>query len=106
MIKDFKTFFKDIQQANKEKQFMPGEYPLDEDMIKWVWNYFNENKSILNPPSWTLVKLGSIIVHYQEFLSDSGHSVDKNTAEILLKNEDVREWFKKMNELGMLPLKR
>lgn len=60
----------------------------------------------LKPNSQLLIKLGSIIIHYQEFLSPGGHQFDKTTAETLLENEDVKEWIKGMNDLALLPQKR
>ena len=54
----------------------------------------------------TLCKLGSIVVHCQEFLSSDGHYVDKMALESLLKDKDVNEWLDKMNKLALLPVKR
>lgn len=58
-------------------------------------------------PSLTLlIKLGSMIVHYQEFLSPTGHPIDKQEAENLAGQPDVQEWFAQMNKQAFLPLKR
>lgn len=61
---------------------------------------------VLKPTPQLLTALGSIIVHYEEWTSNSGHQLDKITIDAMMKREDVREWFKGMNEMALLPLKR
>lgn len=53
-----------------------------------------------------LVKLGSIIRHAEEAISDSGHHFDVATVETLLDDPDVVEWMAAMDRLGLLPVKR
>lgn len=60
----------------------------------------------LSPTPALLIKLGSIITHYEEFLSDKGNRVDLDTAQVLRKDQEVMDWFDKMNVLALLPLKR
>lgn len=60
----------------------------------------------LNPPPSLLIKLGSIIVHYQEYLSAHGHDFDKTTADSLSKDKEVSEWMKQMDKMALLPKKR
>lgn len=66
----------------------------------------NVPNKVLAPPPALLIKLGSIIVHYQELNSPNGHHFDKTTIDSLLENEDVKEWFKEMDKLALLPKKR
>lgn len=60
----------------------------------------------LKPNAQLLVKLGSLIVHYEEFNSNKGHPMDKTAIDSLMSDEDVKSWMKKMNELALLPIKR
>jgi len=60
----------------------------------------------LKPDVQLLIKLGSLLVHYQEFLSGHGHEFDKITIQQLEKDEKVVEWKKQMDDLALLPLKR
>lgn len=52
----------------------------------------------------TLVKLGSIVVHADEYLSDNRHHVDLFALQALLADPDVVAWTKSMGPL--LPVKR
>lgn len=61
---------------------------------------------ILKPSTTLLIKLGSLIVHYDEFTSHKGHEIDKTTIDSLLKDPEVKEWMEKMNEAALLPIKR
>lgn len=61
---------------------------------------------VLKPSPQLLIKLGSIIVHYEEFLSKDGHEFDKQTIDAMMKQEDVKEWFDEMSKLALLPAKR
>jgi len=60
----------------------------------------------LAPSAVLLCKLGSIIVHAEEGLSDSGHVVDIDTFYDLLGEADVQEWFEGMRSMALLPVKR
>lgn len=54
-----------------------------------------------------LVKLGSIIVHFDEFTTPGkGHEYDHHTAQQLLKDPEVAEWMDAMRNMAMLPIKR
>ena len=53
-----------------------------------------------------LVKLGSIIVHADEFLSEGGHEFDKVAFEQGLSDPEVMAWIKEMTSQGFLPVKR
>jgi len=58
----------------------------------------------LKPELPLLMKLGSIIVHAEEYLGDTGNPVDRVALEALLKEADVQEWIRDMGVF--LPVKR
>lgn len=60
----------------------------------------------LKPTPQLLIKLGSIIVHYQELLSNDGHYMDKAALDSLLSDEDVTQWMKQMDNNAFLPKRR
>lgn len=56
-------------------------------------------------PSLSLLsKLGSIIIHTDEFLSSKGHQFDKVALEQLIADAEVQQWLKAMGPL--VPVKR
>lgn len=61
---------------------------------------------VLKPTPKLLIKLGNIIVHYQEWTSGNGHAFDKATIDPLLEDDEVVEWMKGMDNLSLLPKKR
>lgn len=65
-----------------------------------------EERYPLQPSATLLTKLGSIVVHYEEFLSPTGHPFDKSTAEELRRDPEVDAWFRDMTSLAFLPVKR
>jgi hypothetical protein len=60
----------------------------------------------LQPNASVLVKLGSLIVHYQEAYSPTGHHLDKLAIAQLEADSSVREWIEEMTKRGFLPVKR
>lgn len=56
------------------------------------------------PTLTLLMKLGSIAVHAEEFLSADGHAFDKTVLDGLLQDPEVITWIKEMGPL--LPQKR
>jgi hypothetical protein len=60
----------------------------------------------LKPTPQLLIKLGSAIVHADEFLSDKGHELDLHTFKQLLNDEDVKEWISQGTKQAFLPVKR
>jgi hypothetical protein len=60
---------------------------------------------VLKPTPQLLIKLGSLITHYQEFNSPNGHELDLVTIHSLEKDPDVKEWLKGMDEMALLPKK-
>jgi hypothetical protein len=60
----------------------------------------------LSPGVVLIVKLGSIIIHYQEMTSSKGHAFDRIALDSLLNDPEVKTWFAKMHTLALLPEKR
>ena len=60
----------------------------------------------LKPDLQLLVKLGSLIVHYEEATGPNGHYFDRNTIDDITKHADVQEWFDGMRKMALLPVKR
>jgi len=60
----------------------------------------------LKPSAQLLIKLGSLITHYQEWTSDKGHQVDKSAIDSIESDPDFKQWMKQMNDNAFLPLKR
>jgi hypothetical protein len=63
-------------------------------------------KHLLQPSASLLMKLGSIIRHFEELTSSKAHSLDKAAIESLLSDSDVKEWFEEMDKQALLPVKR
>lgn len=59
-----------------------------------------------NPNAILLVKLGSALVHADEFMSPGGHPLDKTTFDGLMQDAEVQEWIADMTKLALLPVKR
>lgn len=62
--------------------------------------------SALTPELGLLVKLGSIAVHAEEYLSPNGHQFDGVALRQLLEDAEVKSWIKEMDKMAMLPKKR
>ena len=60
----------------------------------------------LAPPITTLVKLGSLIVHYQEWFSITGHPNDRSAIETLENDPEVIAGLDLMTKAAFLPIKR
>ena len=62
----------------------------------------------LKPSPALLAKLGSLIVHADEYLdaAGKGHPFDKNAFDALMSDPEVSAWLKSMGKLAMIPLKR
>lgn len=60
----------------------------------------------MRPPITTLMKLGSIAVHADEFLSSNGHEFDRIALQQLLLDEEVQQWLHAMGKMAMIPVKR
>lgn len=62
--------------------------------------------SPLNPPASLIIKLGSALVHADEFTSPGGDSLDLHAFRSLLADPEVVDWLDAMNALAFLPVKR
>lgn len=60
----------------------------------------------IKPNLSLLVKLGSIVVHVEEMLSETGHHFDISVIKTALADPEIKAWIVQMNELALLPLKR
>ena len=60
----------------------------------------------LKPSAQLLIKLGSIIVHYEEMLAPGGHGFDKVALDTLLADPEVKAWMEAMDRGAFLPVKR
>mgnify|MGYP001566040157 CR=1 FL=1 len=73
----------------------------------WCNLVINERGKEMNTPSLTLlVKLGSLVIHIEEMLSDTGHSFDIDAITSLLNDKEVKTWIAEMNKDALLPVKR
>jgi hypothetical protein len=61
---------------------------------------------MFNPSPSLLVKLGSLIVHYQEWTSAGAHELDRSAIDTLEADKDVIDWLDDMSKAAMLPVKR
>lgn len=66
----------------------------------------SKSMALLNPTMSLLIKLGSLISHYQEYTSKDGHPFDKSAIDSLNNDREVMEWMKTMNKMSLLPAKR
>ena len=64
------------------------------------------HKDALKPTPQLLIKIGSLITHYQELNSPDGHELDQATITALEADEDVQQWLKQMDDNAFLPKKR
>jgi len=60
----------------------------------------------LAPSPSILCKLGSLVVHVEEYLSADGHDFDRQAILSGLQDAELREWCDQMAELALLPVKR
>lgn len=60
----------------------------------------------LKPSATLLIKLGSLVVHADEFHSSDGHKFDKVAFDQLLKDPEVVAWMQAMDKMAFLPKKR
>ena len=60
----------------------------------------------LSPARALLAKLGSIIVHIEEFSSPTGHGFDEAAFRVLIEDAEVMDWIKAMREFALIPEKR
>lgn len=63
-------------------------------------------KAWTEPSLSLLVKLGSVIIHVQEYLGPDGHPLDRMAFENVAKDPDVKAWLEEGTDLALLPVKR
>jgi hypothetical protein len=61
---------------------------------------------LFTPSPQLLVKLGSAVVHADEFLGPHGHEFDKTAFQQILIDPDVKKWIADMTKAAFLPVKR
>lgn len=59
----------------------------------------------MKPNQGLLMKLGSIIVHLEEYIETDIHT-DLKAAQSLISDAEVVTWLKEMTAKGLLPVKR
>lgn len=57
-------------------------------------------------PGSLAAKVGSIVVHVDEALSDDGHKFDVLALQSLIALPDVQEWVAALGKLGLVAVKR
>lgn len=62
--------------------------------------------NVLNPSASLLAKLGSAVIHAEEFVSDKGHAFDLEAFKALLSDSEIQEWLEGMRTKLLLPEKR
>lgn len=65
-----------------------------------------QTAATFNPSPALLAKLGSALVHAEEYMSVQGHTLDREAFKVIADDPDVIAWLAGMRELGMLPVKR
>ena len=60
----------------------------------------------LQPTPALLAKIGSLIVHAEEMISEDGHAVDRAALASGLLDTEVQDWLRAMGEMAMVPVKR
>ena len=60
----------------------------------------------LHPPISTLVKLVSIAVLADEYLSPGGHRFDLVALQNLLRDPEIESWLESMQKAAFVPVKR
>lgn len=60
----------------------------------------------LKPSASLLCKLGSVVVHADEYHGDRGHPFDLVALMSALDDPEVREWLAGMRSLALIPEKR
>jgi hypothetical protein len=58
------------------------------------------------PSLQLLVKLGSLVIHYQEATGPKRHPLDMDAIRSIEGEPDVQEWISEMTKRGFLPVKR
>lgn len=59
-----------------------------------------------SPPVQLIAKVGSILVHVDEALSDDGHRFDWATVRSMLADREVQQWLAALQSHALVPVKR
>lgn len=59
----------------------------------------------MKPPQALLMKLGSALVHFEEYVETDIHT-DLKAAQAIMEEHDVQEWLGEMRAKALLPVKR
>lgn len=51
-------------------------------------------------------KIGSIVVHAEEAVSDDGHPFDVEAIKVLVSQPDVQEWLLALSSMALVPRRR
>lgn len=60
----------------------------------------------LEPDVALLCKLGSIVVHVDEYLGPHGQAFDFDAIRGLLADPKIKEWLELMDDMALLPKQR
>ncbi len=60
----------------------------------------------LTPSPALLAKLGSAVIHADEFMSPNGDIRDLEAFKSLMGDAEVKEWLEAMGEIALITLKR
>ena len=60
----------------------------------------------LKPDAGLLVKIGSALVHADEYMGNDPHPFDRDAFYAILESPDVQEWLTAMHGKALLPVKR
>lgn len=67
----------------------------------------NKKISPVGPlPTTTLIQLCSLVVHYEEYLSDDGHPEDLAAARGIRGLPEIKKLFERLEKQSLLPLRR
>jgi hypothetical protein len=61
---------------------------------------------VFAPQVALIAKLGSILVHVEEGLSDGGHHFDWTATRSLLADREVQQWIEGLRAQALVPVKR
>lgn len=60
----------------------------------------------LKPSATLLCKIGSIVIHADEFTGKGSHRFDLAAIKSLLKDDEVETWLCQMEGLALIPKRR
>lgn len=90
----------------KAEKINPYRLPVSVGMNFTVKTCINMSDSLTSPSLSLLVKLGSIVVHADEFTGRNGYEYDLVAMRQGLVDPEVTEWLEEMQRRGFLPVKR